>query len=271
LQEEARWTNLSPMKNNTLPSMALAALLFAPCAALAQAQGGEASAIDLPGYDECLALVEEDAMRALDMAQAMKLQRGETEAGALHCEALALMGLNRPDEAGNAFFTLAERLTQADDTMRAEIYAQAGDAWAIAGSSASAIRAYDNAIARMPDEALYYTGRARVKAIAGNWEGTRADAAEALARNPFSVEPLLLRSAANRELGYPRAALVDANNAVDLKPHDLDALLERGLVHHALGDRANAFADWLAVTRYAEETGRSGHPAAQAARQYLEK
>lgn len=265
MQEGARWTNLSPMKNNVLPSLALAALLFAPCAALAQVEG-EAG---LPDYDECLELVAEDAARALDMAQTIKLQRGDAEAGALHCEALALMGLNRADEAGSAFFALAERLTRADDAMRAEIYAQAGDAWSIAGSSDSSIRAYDNAIARMPEEATYYTGRARVKAIAGNWEGTRADAAEALARNPFSMESLLLRSAANRKLGYPRAALVDANNAVELKPHDLDALLERGLVHHALGDRANAFADWLAVTRYAEETGRSGHPAAQAARDYL--
>lgn len=256
------------MKNNALLSALLASLLFASGPVLAQ-EGEQGTEAATPGYDECLILVEEDAMRALNLAQTLKLKRGDEEAGGLHCEALALMGLNRPDEAGEAFFQLAERLTRADDTMRADIYAQAGDAWAIAGSYATAIRAFDNAIARMPDDAFYYTGRARVKAISGEWEGTRADAAEALARDPFSVEPLLLRSAANRALGHPRASLVDANHAVSLKPHDLEALLERGLVHRALGDRASALADWLALTRYAEETGRSGDPAAAAARTYL--
>lgn len=247
-------------------ALALSLLFIASAAALAQ--GG---AIDgEPDYDACLELVERDAAGALDMAQTLKLKRGEDAAGGLHCEALALMQLNRPEDAGRTFFELAERLVRAADAVRAEIYGQAGDAFSIAGNEASALRAYDNAIARMPGEAAYYTGRARAKAVAGNWEGARDDAAEALAIDPFSVESLMLRSAANRTLGYPRAALADANRAVELRPRDLDVLLERGLVHRALGDKASAYADWLAVTQNAEETGRRNHPAAIAARNYLE-
>ncbi|MDX5365518.1 MAG: hypothetical protein LPK88_03710 [Alphaproteobacteria bacterium] len=247
--------------------LAFSLLLFASGSAHAQggAPGGE------PGYDACLDLVERDAAGALDMAQTLKLRRGEDAAGGLHCEALALMQLNRPADAGRTFFELAERLTRAEDAMRAEIYGQAGDAFAIAGDAQSAIRAYDNAIARMPGEAVYYAGRARVKAIAGNWEGTRDDAAEALAIDPFQIEPLLLRAAANRSLGYPRAALVDANRAVEMRPRDLDALLERGLVHEALGDKASAYADWLNVVKIAKETGRADSPAAVAAQTYLSR
>lgn len=246
--------------------LAFSLLFFASAAALAQ--GG---VIDgEPDYDSCLALVERDAAGALDMSQTLKLKRGDDAAGGLHCEALALMRLDRPEDAGRTFFELAERLVRADDAVRAEIYGQAGDAFSIAGNGANALRAYDNAIARMPGEAAYYTGRARAKAVAGKWEGARDDAAEALAIDPFSVESLMLRSAANRTLGYPRAALADANRAVELRPRDLDVLLERGLVHRALGDKASAYADWLAVTRNAEETGRRNHPAAIAARNYLE-
>ncbi|MFN4353622.1 hypothetical protein [Parvibaculum sp.] len=247
--------------------LAFSFLLFASGGAPAQvgALGGE------PDYDACLAFVERDAGAALDMAQSLKLNRGEDAAGGLHCEALALMKLNRPADAGRTFFELAERLTRADDAMRAEIYGQAGDAFAIAGEAQSAIRAYDNAIARMPDEAGYFAGRARVKAIAGNWEGTRDDAAEALAIDPFSIDALLLRAAANRTLGYPRAALVDANRAVEMRPRDLDALLERGLVHRALGDKASAYADWSNVLKYAKETGRGDSAAATAAQDYLSR
>ncbi len=223
------------------------------------------------GYDACIGLVADDPAAALNMAQNLKLKGGGDEAGGMHCEALALMGMGRAGEAGSAFFDLAERMLNADDAMRSEIYAQAGDAWAIAGSPKLALRAYDNAIARMPEDATYYAGRARVKAIAKDWKGVRDDAAEALALDPNYPEPMLLRSAANRTLGYPRASLVDANHAVELRPHSLDALLERGLVHKALGDKHSAWGDWNTLLRYAKQAGQENHPAALAARDYLKQ
>ena len=250
------------MKSPFALPLLFASLLFASAGAHAQ------EAVD---YDACLALVEHDAEAALNMAQTLKLRRGEEEAGGMHCEALALMALDRPADAGSAFFDLAERLLRADDALRSHIYSQAGDAWAIAGAPKLAIKAYDNAVARMPEDPTYYAGRARVKAIAGEWEGVRDDAAEALALDPNYPEPMLLRSAANRNLGYPRASLVDAKHAVELNPHSLDALLERGLVHKALGDKASAWADWSELLGYAEQTGRLDHPAAVAARDYLAK
>jgi len=135
--------------------LVLAASLIAPAALQAQ---------EAADYDACLALVERDAEAALGMARTLKLRGGEEEAGGMHCEALALMQLDRPADAGTAFFDLAERMLRADDALRSRIYAQAGDAWAIAGASKLAVKAYDNAIARMPEDPTYYAGRARVKA-----------------------------------------------------------------------------------------------------------
>lgn len=244
----------------------IAALLLALVATSARAEAPEA------GYDACIDLVAPDPAAALDMAQKLKLGGSEgEEAGGMHCEALALMEMGRAAEAGTAFFDLAERLLQADDAYRSAIYAQAGDAWAIAGSPTLAAKAYDNAIARTPDDATYYAGRARVKAIAKDWEGVRADAAEALALDPHYPEPMLLRSAANRRLGHPRSAFVDAKHAVELNPHSLDALLERGLVHMALGDKHSAWGDWNTLLQYAKQTGREDHPAALAAKDYLSR
>ena len=213
-------------------------LLLAPLAA--RAQETQASP---ENYAACTALVESDASAALGMAKTLKARGGEAEAGGTHCEALALMKLGRA--------------------------AEAGDAWALAGEFNPAIRAYDNAIARTPDSAIFYEGRARVKALAEKWEGARDDAAEALAIEPNFPAALLIRAAANRILGYPRAALVDANNAVSLNPHNLGALLERGLVHKALGDIPAARADWSAAVKYAKATGNEEDPAALAAAHYL--
>lgn len=251
------------MKNQLRLLFALS-LLLAPAAASAQ----ETEAAP-ENYESRVALVESDASAALNLAQSLIMQRGEVEAGGTHCKALALMELGRAREAGEAFYDLAERLLRADDALRSDVYAQAGDAFALSGDYSIAIRAYDNAIARMPESAPFYQGRARVKALAGEWEGAREDAAEALAIDPNFPAAMLIRAAANRTLGYPRAALVDANNAVELNPHNLDALLERGLVHKALGDKASAWADWQAAVKYAKDTGREDDPAALAAAHYL--
>lgn len=251
------------MKN---PSILLLVLpfLLAPAATAAQ----ETSATPVT-YEACVALVESDATSALDMAEALKRQRGEAEAGGVHCEALALKQLGRPADAGKAFFNLAERLLRADDALRSDIYAQAGDAWALAGEYDLAIRAYDNAVARTPDKPDFHEGRARVKALAGKWDEARDDASEALALNPNFLPAMLIRSAASRTLGHPHVALADANHAVELNPHNPDALLERGLVHMALGDKASAWGDWSNAVRYAKEAGRENDPAALAAAHYL--
>ena len=251
----------------TPPKSFLAAILTLALAgpAIAAPQDGAATHEEVKGqdYQSCTSLVETDAGKALAYARDWKAHHGGD--AALHCEALALMALGHADEAAAAFSDLATRLGGAPASTQAEIYAQSGNAWALAANPAKAEKAFDEAIRLAPDEPDYRLGRARIRAIAGQWEGVRLDAGEALAEQPNSAEALTLRAAALRNLGYPKAALNDAERAVAIAPHNLDALLERGRVRAASGDVAGARSDWEDVIRFAKAMGRSSDPSASAA------
>lgn len=240
--------------------LALAAILMSTL----PAQAAEAAE---PSYEDCTALIEANAAKALAYARDWTAHGGG--AAALHCEALALSALGEADEAAAAFSHLAEGMTGAPAAARAEVHAQAGNAWALAANLTKAEEALGEAIALAPSEPSYRIGRARVRALAGQWEGVRADASEALAESPSSVEALTLRALALRNLGYPKAAVADAERAVSIAPHNLEALLERGRVRAETGNVAGARADWQDVIRFARETGRSSDPSAQAAAAYL--
>ncbi|HUD51569.1 hypothetical protein [Parvibaculum sp.] len=220
-------------------------------------------------YETCIGLTDREAAKALDYARAWKSLGGGQ--AALHCEALALSSLGEADEAAARFQELADGMNAAPDETRAEVYAQAGTAWAVAGNLGKARAAYDEAIKRAPQEPALYLGRARVRALAKDWDGVRADAGEALAESPTLVDALTLRATALRNLGYPKAALADAERAAALAPHNLDALLERGRMRAATGNVAGARADWQDVVRFAKEMNRADDPAAAAAQGLLDK
>lgn len=221
-----------------------------------------------PGnYDDCIALVESDPAQALDYAQTLESETGGI--AAMHCRGLALSALGRHDEAGALLFDLAERIPFADEGARADVYAQAADDFLAAENMSQARIAIDHAIEHAPDEADYHLTRARLLALDGEWEAVRNDLSAALAENPNSAAALTLRATANRTLGHPQAAMVDIDHAIELAPHSLDALLERGRVRAAMGNVADARLDWEALIRYAKATGRSDDPAAKAAQTYL--
>lgn len=262
LQSRVAWPTLAPMPE---PRQSFRSALFLAILSLGLA-AAEARAAD---YERCTALLEEDAARARAYARDWKARDGGD--AALHCEALALSALGEVDEAATALGDLAGRMSGAPAAARAEIYAQAGNAWALAANLAKAEAAFDEAVTLAPAAFPYRLGRARVRALRGNWEGVRIDAGEALAESPSSAEALTLRAAALRNLGYPKAALGDAERAVSITPHNLEALIERGRVRAATGNVPGARADWQDVLRFAKATGRSDDPSAQAARDYLKR
>lgn len=218
-------------------------------------------------YDRCTALVAEDAARARAYARDWKTRDGDD--AALHCEALALSALGEPAEAAAIFSELADRMSAAPASTRAEIHAQAASAWALAGDLTKAEASIGEAVRLAPAEPQFRLGRARIRALRGDWAGVRLDTGEALAEVPSSVEALTLRAAAARHLGSPRAALGDAERAVAIAPHNLEAILERGLSRAAGGNIPGARADWEDVLRFAKATGRDDDAAARAARDYL--
>ncbi len=245
------------------PRQSFRAILFLAALSLGLAAAGAGAA----DYDRCTALVAEDAARARAYARDWKAQGGGD--AALHCEALALSALGEVDEAAAALGDLAGRMSGAPAAARAEIYAQAGNAWALAARPEKAEASFDEAVTLAPADFASRLGRARVRALRGNWEGVRVDAGEALAESPSSAEALTLRAAALRNLGYPKAALGDAERAVSIAPHNLEALTERGRVRAATGNVPGARADWQDVLRFAKATGRGDDPSAEAARDYL--
>ena len=255
------------MKQNAFLLAAIAALLLG----FDHTGAAAAAPHKVADYETCLELVQKDPVDAEKEAEAWRKEAKHDGAivAATHCEALALSAQGKHEKAAYLFFDLAELMTGAPDSERAKVYAQAGDAWGLAGDYKQARRAFGYAIAREPDEPEYYVGRARQAALAGDWEAVRSDASEALARAPFTIDALVLRSISNRKLGYPRASEVDINHAAETAPHRLDVLLERGRVRAELGQVASARTDWQDVVRFAEATGHADAPEAQEARELL--
>ena len=256
------------MKRHPIFFMSFAALL----SVLTYASGAQAASKSVTDYESCLDLLQKNPAEAQKQAAAWR--KSATHDGAVvaatHCEALALSAQGEHEKAAFMFFDLADQMTGAPDKERAKVYAQAGDAWALAGDYKQARRAFGYAIAREPDEPDYYLGRSRQDALAGDWEAVRSDASEALARAPFNVDALVLRSISNRKLGYPRASEVDINRAAETAPHRLDVLLERGRVRTDLGQVAAARTDWQDVLRFAKATGHADAPEAQEAQNLLD-
>ncbi len=247
--------------------------LFALLAALGLAAPSEAAEPAKPAephsYVDCVALTEREPAKALAYARDWKAADGGQ--AALHCEALALSALGELDEAAARFQELADGMADAPVETRAEIYGQAGNAWEVAGNLGKARAAYDAALALLPHEPELFLARARLRALQKDWDGVRLDTGEALAESPSLAAALTLRATALRNLGHPKPALADAERAVSLAPHNLEALLERGRMRAETGNLSGAKADWLTVIRFAKQTGRASDPAAAAAQALLDK
>jgi tetratricopeptide (TPR) repeat protein len=227
-----------------------------------------AKTVSAGDYDSCVALVRTDATKALAYARKWQPHAGAEKLAALHCEALALSALGRDGEAATRFSEVAIAMGAAPAEARAEAFAQAANAWVLAGDLRKARTAIDQAIALDPTSE-YLLGRARIRALAKDWEGVRSDAGDVLAELPNSADALTLRATALRKLGYPKAALADAERAVGLAPHNLDALLERGVMRAVNGNVAGGRSDWEDVIRFARESGHGDDPTVEAARNYL--
>lgn len=219
-------------------------------------------------YDICLELLADAPSAALDYAQSWaETTEGESIA-ALHCKALALAALGRHKEAATALSAVALGLDDAPKADRAEAFAQAAAAWLIVDNTDRAEAAIDQALALDPIVS-HLMGRAAIRAAKQDWPGVRSDASKVLAEMPTSPDALALRATAMRNLGEPQVALEDANRAVEIAPHHLGALLERGRSRAATFDIAGARADWKLVIAYATNMGRADDPRAEAARDYL--
>jgi tetratricopeptide (TPR) repeat protein len=219
--------------------------MFALSLVLLAAAPVRAAEEDSVHYARCMDLAGRDGAAAL--ADATQWSRAGGGAPAEHCAARALAGLKRYGEAGARLDALA-RAPFTPAGMRGEIYAQAGNAWLLAGNGAKAAASLRSALTLSAGDADLFADLGRADAMLRNWNDAILDLNAAInLRRDAGL--LVLRASAHRALKDYRAALSDLNAALAIKPGNGDALLERGLLRRDLGDLGGARGDFSAAQK----------------------
>jgi regulator of sirC expression with transglutaminase-like and TPR domain len=221
-------------------------------------------------YVACVALTEIAPEAALKRARSWRGRGGGT--AARHCLALALVSLGRMDEAGRELESVAEAMrrdagAQPDENQSmalANVLAQAGNAWLLAGQAKRARRALNQALALAPEDPDMLVDRAVVAAALEDFGAALADLDLALANESDHVDAHAYRASALRRLERPEEALAAAQRALDILPGHPGAHLERGILRHQAGDAAAAREDWQFLIDQA-----SGSKEAEAAAKFL--
>jgi tetratricopeptide (TPR) repeat protein len=189
-------------------------------------------------YARCMELARADAEAALALAR--------TWAGpsARHCEAVALMGLQRYSEAAARFRHLA---MEGEARLKPDMLAQAGQAFMLDNQPEEAEAVLGEALALRPDDAALLIDRGVALAEQFRYAAAVQDFDAALARTPNNADALLFRAAALRKLDRLKRAMKDVEAALVIRPRSPDGLLERGILKRLTGDRYGARADWQAI------------------------
>ena len=212
-------------------------------------------------YERCLAMLRDDPEGALSFAEAWEATGGGE--GARHCAALGQLTIGEPDRAAEQLERLA-RGSQGSSAARAAVFAQAGQAWMMAGDPSRAFAATTMALTLNPNDADLLTDRSVTLGTMRRYSEALADLERALALDPDRTETLTFRAAALRNLDRPDEAMTSVQRALILTPDNPEALLERGILRQLRNDTAGARADWQRALDLAPDT-----PTADLAQQNL--
>lgn len=196
-------------------------------------------------YQACLDRAAKQAEAAYEDAMSWRAEGGGPPSE--HCAAVALTGMKKYADAGERLDKLGENPALGDASMRAEVLAQAGNAWLLAGRPAQAVQSLNAALSFVPGNADTLIDRARASALLGRWPAAEQDLSAALLTNPSLVEALVLRASTRRAQGNWPGAEGDATKAILLDSNSLEALVELGLIRAGKGDRSGAREAFLAV------------------------
>ena len=95
-------------------------------------------------YNDCMRLARSEPLKALPMAEKWIADGGSL--GARHCVAIAMFESGRYIEAATRLEAIARDMGQERPGLRAELYAQAGQAWMDAGQAENAAAAQSSAL-----------------------------------------------------------------------------------------------------------------------------
>lgn len=198
-------------------------------------------------YTECMQLARMEPLKALPAAERWIVEGGGM--GARHCVAVAMFRSGKPAQAAAQFEAIARDMGQDRPGLRAELYAQAGQAWMEAGAADKAAAAQSRALELKTNDPDLWIDRGLSYAAQQSWPRAISDFDQAIRLRQDDVEVLVLRAAAWRNARDPGRALVDVNRALSIAPDNAEALLERGTIHLARGSRDAANADFTRVLK----------------------
>jgi tetratricopeptide (TPR) repeat protein len=227
--------------------LTLTVLAVAAPAAAQRANPLDAPPDQLKRYNECMTMARSEPLKALPAAEKWQSMGGGL--GARHCAAVALFEAGRHGQAATQFEAIARDMGQERPGLRAELWAQAGQAYMEAGLAERAAEAQSRALELKRDDAELWIDRGLSYAALQAWPRAISDFDQALRLKPNDVEILVLRAAAWRNAGNPQRALDDAARALKIAPDHSEALLERGFASLARGDQRQANQDFLTVLR----------------------
>lgn len=210
-------------------------VLFSTAAA-AQTSGPER-------FQHCVASIDQDAAAAYEEAMAWAADGNSMYA--YRCAAMAMVGQSRYAEGARRFEQLGVALGTHDGALRAELFAQAGNAWLLDRDPARARSALTRAIVLMQGDRVFMPDllidRARAYAMEGDYRHAEEDLSAALDLRANDSLALRLRASARMHQNSFPLAEADAIAATRLEPANVDNFLVLGHVRESM--RTGAVVD----------------------------
>lgn len=219
------------------------ALLLAQAAPLAPAASAPLAE---QRFDECAELATRDPAKAIEAAEAWRIEGGGI--AARHCVALAYAAQARWTPAATSFEQVARDADALSDRRAANFWTQAGNARLASNEPAAARNAFDAAIARgsLAGAALgeAHLDRARALVALKDFARARADLDEAVKLVPADPLAWLLSASLARRMDDLPRAQADIAEAARRSPDDASVALEAGNIAILAGAPAAARAAW---------------------------
>lgn len=221
-------------------------------AAPAMAQEKLTAAENEQQYAACMVLVEQDPAGALESAVAWEKAGGGD--GALHCQARALIGLERYEDGALLLERVAQTMPQVKAPIAAEVFAQAGYAWLLAGKQELALHDFNEGLTLAPKSVDLLVDRANLYGQTGMFFEALDDLNAAIDLAPDRPDIYVFRASVYIDMEELDLAADNLDRAIDLAPNFPEALLQRGRLRATRGDADNARADLLRVLEMAPGT-----------------
>jgi tetratricopeptide (TPR) repeat protein len=238
--------------------------------AAAPARPAPAPAPDDPAtarYRQCTDQIRVNAEFAVAGANSWLAQGGGL--AARQCLGLALIALDRWEPAATAFEQAAREAESANDPRRADLWAQAGNAWVAAGEGRKALAALDAALLspNLTDELRgeVHLDRARARVALDDNQGARTEIDRATQLVPNDPLAWYLSAALARRVNdLPRAA-ADIARARQLAPDSPDIVLLAGTIAGLTGNMVEAERLYRQVAQQAPDSDAGRQAAASLA------